>query len=138
MNPKILRMGISLCIICMMIGCTSKGGRINTSYDFTAMANGVTKYQDKYEVDGIRITHSLSLLQFYPQGDAFLRYVNKYDKTEGDRHILISKETRIVDANGRSIQPEKIEKGSKVNFTVYLIEDNYFLVASEIKIADVE
>jgi hypothetical protein len=57
---------IVLSFMCFFIfGCSPdqvKDYENKQTYQFNAIANGMTKYYEKYEIDGVIVTYALSLL----------------------------------------------------------------------------
>jgi hypothetical protein len=104
------------------------------TFDFTGVIIGLVD-QKGTNLDGLKINHTATLKDFNPTGEMFEVYNAEYPKDSKEKNIHITNDTKIYNSNNEEIPPTEINIGSKINFTVRVV-NNHIIEAIEIEVLE--
>ncbi len=117
----------------LIVGCTRSNPVEPKSSHLSGKTYGIVE-QDKLNVEGNRITFTLSLEDFNPTGPEFNKYNGQFVNEKKVKFVYIDGNTKIYDKN-TLIKPNEIEIGRRVNLIVHFIND-YLLLADEVRVVE--
>lgn len=128
---------IIIFLTAFLSGCNNSNSEtVDKFYIFNGEVVSVVNQHGKKYHD-IKVEYTLTLNKFKPEGDAFKTYEGQFKENEHERHIEITKRTRVYDKTDNpivTVQPSNIPVGSTIEFMVRIAGDKNVLEAQEISI----
>lgn len=109
--------------------------RSKETFNFEGIFAGIVE-QDGTNLDGLKINYTATINGFNPKGEIFEVYNAEYPIDTKEKNIQITDETKIYSSiNSEEIAPLEIKIGSKIDFTVRLV-NNHIVEATKIKVLE--
>jgi hypothetical protein len=121
-------------LLFLFVGCTRSNPVEPKTYNLSGKTYGIVK-QDKLNIEGNRITFTLSLEDINPTGPEFKKYNSQFIDDNKVKFVYIDRNTKVYDENDTLIKPDEIVFGRRVSLIVQFIND-YLLLADEVRIVE--